>query len=139
MAKDVKLVDDARAIQSERASDFDASSAYGEVIDNSLQANCNWVKIHFSTSLDLKRGKKFEKIDYVAFGDNGDGMSQDILHRCLQLGYSSRYNDRTGVGRFGVGMIKGAIHECTQISIYSKEKNSDWHNTHIDIEKISNT
>jgi hypothetical protein len=141
--ENVRIFSDAQAIQSERASDFDVYSAYGEVIDNSIEAEAQNFKIKFKTSIDKKRseqinkGKNFLHIDSVAFGDDGNGMNYEILHRCLQLGYSSRYGSRNGIGRFGVGMTKGAISQCQKIEVYSKEENGqNWLYTYFDIEDV---
>jgi len=136
----VDIVNSAKSILSERASEFDAYSAYGEVIDNSIEANAKNIKIEFSTSLDKSRGKNFRKINRIIFGDDGIGMDKDTLHHCLQLGYSTRYGDRRGIGRFGVGMTKAAIHECKKIEIYSKTAESaDWYYVYIDIDEIVET
>jgi len=130
----IKLVNDAHALLSMRDSDFDAYSAYGEAIDNSIQENATKISVLF----DSERGRNnYEHINEVAFVDNGDGMSPEVIHRCLQLGYSSRFNDRSGIGRFGVGMTLGGIHECQRIEVYSKEKGGDnWLWTFIDLSKI---
>ena len=82
-----------------RDSDFDCYSAYAEAIDNSIQANATEVNIRFDTE---KRRGNYEHIKSIAFIDDGDGMDQDLIHNCLVLGYSSRFNDRSGIGRFGV-------------------------------------
>ena len=106
-----QLVQPGTAIQSLRESDFDAYSAYGEVIDNSLQADATEIKIHF----ELIAEKRQHNVAALAFGDNGTGMDKTTLHHCLAIGWSSRYNDRSGIGRFGVGMTLGAIHECKRV------------------------
>jgi len=36
-------------------------------------------------------------------------MSRDILRESLVLGYSTRYNSRNGMGRFGVGATLAGI------------------------------
>ena len=100
--KSVRLFNDDRAIESLRDSDFDPQSAYAEVIDNSIQAKATSVKIRFSTTTGLNNAGT--AIRSVAFADNGIGMDSTTIHNCLQLGWSSRYNDRDGIGRFGVGM-----------------------------------
>jgi hypothetical protein len=134
----VRIFSDAQAIQSERASDFDVYSAYGEVLDNSVQAEAKEIKIKFKTSLLKSRGKNFLHMDSVAFGDDGTGMDSTVLHRCLQLGYSSRYGNRSGIGRFGVGMTKGAISQCKKIEVYSKTEDSpNWLYTYFDIDEIA--
>lgn len=119
------------ALESMRESDFDCYSAYGEVIDNSIQAGANEIRIHFKP----KEGAP-GKIAQVLFADNGQGMDKDLLHKCLKLGHSSRYNDRNGIGRFGVGMTLGAIHECRRIEVYSKTELSEWLYTYIDLDEI---
>lgn len=120
------------ALESMRSSDFDCYSAYGEVIDNSIQALATDVRIYFEETL-VKNKKKISK---VFFADNGIGMNSDLLHKCLKLGHSSRYNDRSGIGRFGVGMTLGAIHECRKIEVYSKQSGGDWNYTYIDLDEI---
>jgi histidine kinase/DNA gyrase B/HSP90-like ATPase len=130
----VKLVSDAQALQSMRASDFDACSAYGEVIDNALQANAQNVRISFSH--EAGRGKA-QPLNYIAFGDDGDGMDAHTLQRCLQLGYSSRFNDRSGIGRFGVGVTLGAINQCKRVDVFSKTKSGAWLFTQIDLDDIA--
>ncbi|MDB2377093.1 ATP-binding protein [Luminiphilus sp.] len=129
----VRLIEDAQALDSLRSSDFDAMSAYGEVIDNSIQAGAEKVNIRFVYSQDARR----RQIETLAFGDNGDGMTEAVLQSCLKLGWSSRFNDRTGIGRFGVGMILGAIHEVQRIEVYSRAKDSqEWLFTYVDLNEI---
>lgn len=132
----VQLINDSHALLSMRDSDFDSYSAYGEVIDNSIQAEAKNIKIKFNTTIKKRRRKALTQIDSVIFGDDGGGMNEKVLHRCLQLGFSDRYNDRKGIGRFGVGMTLGAIHECKKIEVYSKEKKGKWLYTYIDIDMI---
>lgn len=120
-----------QALQSMRDSDFDCYSAYAEAIDNSIQANATEINIQFDTE---KRRGNYEHIKRIAFIDDGDGMDQDLIHNCLVLGYSSRFNDRSGIGRFGVGMTMGAIHECRHVSVFSRDKDQgDWLTTSLNI------
>jgi hypothetical protein len=114
----VRLFNDDRAIESLRDSDFDAHSAYAEVIDNSIQAKATKIRIRFSTAAGRNGGGA--AVRSVAFADDGTGMDSATLHRCLQLGWSSRYNNRDGIGRFGVGMTMGAIHECRRVEVWSR-------------------
>ena len=110
-------------VQSLRNSDFDCNSAYGEVIDNSVQAHAQNINLRFMTA----RANRNEVISEIAFADDGEGMSVEILENCLTLGYSSRYNERDGIGRFGVGATLAAINQCKDIKVYSKVKGSDWY------------
>lgn len=133
MSNNVRLVNDSTALMSMRESDFDAYSAYGEVIDNSVQAGATNIKLRVEVEV-MQRG--YELITDFAFGDDGDGMDRETLHRCLQLGYSSRYNDRSGIGRFGVGMTLAAINQCMRVEVYSKEKDGHWSMVSVDLEDI---
>lgn len=132
MSENRALVQQGTAILSLRDSDFDSNSAYGEVLDNSIQANAENIDIVFDTQ---KKGRR-HLITSVTFVDDGDGMDIDVLWSCLQLGYSSRYNDRTGIGRFGVGMTLAGINQCKKVEVYSKTENCDWHYTYIDLDKM---
>ena len=127
----VGLFNDAQAIESLRSSDFDTLSAFGEVLDNSIQANAKNIKI----KTNIEYSGKY--LDSIAFGDDGIGMDSNTLHQCLQIGWSSRFGNRKGIGRFGVGMTLGAIHECKKVEIYTKQKpNDNYLYTYYDLEKI---
>jgi hypothetical protein len=121
------------AIQSLRESDFDAVSAYGEVVDNSLQARASQIRVRVATR-DLRRG--YAQIEHIAFGDDGVGMDAETLENCLTIGWSSRYNERDGIGRFGVGMTMAAIHECKRVEIWSRQSGGPWLWTYIDLDEI---
>lgn len=130
--KFVPAVSAGEALDSFRNSDFDFYSALFEVIDNSIQADANniWIEI-----LNVADGN----ISKVIVIDDGIGMPNDVLRRCMSLGYSSRYNDRSGIGRFGVGMTLAAISQCRSITCISKsEPESKWLGTLLDIDKIKN-
>lgn len=119
-----------------RNSDFDVYSAYGEVIDNSLQAKAKNININIKYK-SVQYAKIHEPIEMIVFGDDGVGMNEDILHQCLQLGYSSRYNDRSGIGRFGVGATLAAINQCKRVEVYSKEAGKNWCYTYFDLDEIT--
>lgn len=129
------FIEQATALESMRASDFDCYSAYGEVIDNSIQANATDIRLEFEQMKD-RHNSYMKKIDRILFADNGHGMNPELLHKCLKLGHSSRFNDRSGIGRFGVGMTLGAIHECRKIEVYSKTSTNEWHYTYLDLDEI---
>ncbi|HZH31874.1 MAG TPA: ATP-binding protein [Pyrinomonadaceae bacterium] len=135
----VSLVFTEQAIASLRESDFDTASAVGEVIDNSIQAAATAINIQTS-EVDLPvRGRRkvgATQIVEFAFGDNGKGMDEETLHHCMQLGYSTRYNDRSGIGRFGVGMTLAAINQCKRIEVYSRtEQSKSWLHTYVDLDE----
>ena len=130
MEEKVRMFSDVLALNSLRDSDFDAYSAYGEVIDNSIQAEAKNVNLRFD-----KDGNG--TILNLFFGDDGTGMPKEVLHKCMQLGYSTRYNERTGIGRFGVGSKLAAINQCKRLEMYSKTKEGEWFFCYIDLDEIN--
>ena len=123
------------ALNSLRDSDFDCYSAYAEAIDNSLQAGATRVSIDFKEK--QLRARANSVVGEVVFCDNGNGMDKSLLHKCLTLGMSSRYDDRSGIGRFGVGMTLGAIHEARRVEVYSKIAGGEWLWTYMDLDEIA--
>lgn len=131
----MKFFKEARAIESLRESDFDTVSAYGEVLDNSIEAGATEIRVQFTTET---RPSGYQAIASVAFGDDGGGMDDETLHNCLTIGWSSRYNSRSGIGRFGVGMTLGAIHECKRVEIWTKRAGSaGWKHLYMDLDEIA--
>lgn len=133
----VQFVDNALALQSLRDSDFDVYSAYGEVIDNAIQADAKWIKISFDTKKSSSKRPYF-LLNEVVFSDNGKGMDKETLHRCMQMGFSSRYNDRKGIGRFGVGMTLASINQCKRVDVYSRQDSGSWLHIYVDLDEIMN-
>jgi hypothetical protein len=123
------------ALESMRDSDFDCYSAYAEAIDNSIQALAHNIWIDFLQHHSANRTSS--TVGGIVFSDDGEGMDAELLHKCLTLGHSSRFNDRNGIGRFGVGMTLGAIHECRRIEVYSKQNHGDWLFTYMDLDEIN--
>ena len=69
----VRLVNDGTALLSMRDSDFDAYSALGEVIDNSIQAGAKNVRIKMNYITEVGRRKKegYAVVKDILFGDDG--------------------------------------------------------------------
>ena len=64
-------------------------------------------------------------------------MAEHHLHRALQMGFSTRYDDRTGMGRFGVGAKLAGISVARRLEIWSRKKDTDpWLYTYIDLDEI---
>lgn len=135
----VELIAADTALLSLRSSGHDYCSAVGEVIDNSLQANANNIRCRIFTQKKKigKNKRATEVVERVAVGDDGDGMDHATLHHSLMLGYSSRYNDRSGMGRFGVGAKMGGISQAKRLDIYSRQSTDvPWMHTYIDLDEI---
>lgn len=120
-----------KAYQSMRNNDFSTEAAIAEVIDNSIQSESKNIRIKIFKH--KPKGKAKERVNEIIFGDDGIGMDKNTIQYALQVGWSSRYNDRKSLGRFGVGMTYAAISVCEFVEIYSRQKGGNWLYTFLDI------
>lgn len=128
-----ELIQVDKALESMRDSGFDLATAGGEVIDNSIEAKAQFIRIRTvegtvanEVTMTAKSKTKFSKaIKAIAFADNGIGIPYDTLPHVLTLGFSTRYNQRDGLGRFGVGMKLAAISQARRIDIYTQPLGSN--------------
>lgn len=140
-----ELIEVDKAIQSMRDSGFDLATAVGEVVDNSYEARSTMVRIRtfqnetlINTSSKKRKTKATKIIDRIAFADNGIGIEYETLPKVLKLGFSTRYNQREGLGRFGVGMKLAAISQAKRIDIYTKPQGSkEFYHAYLDLDLIS--
>ena len=138
--KGLPLLELATAYQSLRESGFDFSTAIGELIDNSIQANAQRIEIIPKIEHQQFKGVKglVSVITQVSVVDDGDGMAEKTLNGCPQLGFSTRYDNREGLGRFGVGATYAAISQCKRATFCSQPKGKDnLIATYIDLDEIA--
>ena len=127
------------AYQSLRESGFDFSTAIGELIDNSIDANAK--RIEIMPKIEERkfegRSKPVSVITQIAVIDDGNGMDAEKLNSCPQLGFSTRHN-RKGLGRFGVGATYASISQCKRTVFYSRPNQTDnYKATYIDLDEIA--
>ena len=139
MPTQLPLIKVDKALESLRASGFDIPAAVGEPVDNALQAKANTIKIKLVEG-ERKAGKAQTKrlvVEQIAFADDGLGMSSDVLHQCLVLGYSTRYDNRSGMGRFGVGATLAGISQAKRLEVYSRTGGKDpYLYSYLDLDEI---
>lgn len=138
---EVPLVQVDKALESLRASNYNPSAAVGEPVDNALEAKANTIKIRLVEGERTvgKKAKTVTVVDKIAISDDGIGMSEEVLHKCLVLGYSTRFGSRSGMGRFGVGATLAGISQAKRIEVYSRNvASAPYLRSYIDLEEISN-
>ncbi len=137
----VTLIRVDRMYESLRYNDYSAQNGLGEIVDNSVEAGAARIAVMVTTEKVRKSEKKkaIDQITEIAVIDDGCGMNQDTLHRCLALGESIRGRDtgKRGIGRFGVGMTLGSISLARRIEVYSRTRSSEeFRYTFIDLDDI---
>ncbi|WP_327356386.1 ATP-binding protein [Streptomyces sp. NBC_01304] len=120
-----------RALESMRDAGFDLTAAIGEPLDNSIQAEATLMRV-----IPVYGARK-KSIEKLIISDNGVGIDPSIMHNVLSIGYSARYNERDGLGRFGMGLKLAGLSLGKRIDIYSKRANSPTiHHSYVDLEEV---
>lgn len=79
------------------------ASALNELIDNSLQSSATRIDVLIQDSRETPSVASDAPTVLVGVLDNGCGMAPAALVRARQFGGSIRFDDRSGLGRFGRG------------------------------------
>lgn len=137
----VALIRVDRMYESLRYNDYSAQNGLGEIVDNSVEAGAARIAVMVTVEKVRKPEKKkaTDQITEIAVIDDGCGMNQDTLHRCLALGESIRVHSagKRGIGRFGVGMTLGSISLARRIEVYSRTRSDEeFLYTFIDLDDI---
>ena len=84
-----------------------------EFVDNSIQARAGRVLVEVAASSDARFPVE------ILVVDDGIGMDPQTLSRALTFGGSSRFNDRSSLGRYGMGLPNGAMNRARRVEVYS--------------------
>lgn len=126
-----------RALESWRDAGYDLFTASGEVVDNSIEAGAKLIRIETKMS-QVAEGRKTKKsIDEIAYADDGAGIPHGVLRNALTMGFSTRYNRRDGLGRFGVGAKLAALSQARRADIYTRPiGDANIYHTYFDLDDI---
>jgi hypothetical protein len=87
--------------------------AIAEFVDNSLQAGARRVSVEV-----LKSDEHDYPIELRVI-DDGAGMTPETLATALTFGGSTRFDDRTSLGRYGMGLPNGALSRARRVEVYT--------------------
>jgi hypothetical protein len=143
MQPDFSIVRQDRFIQATRDSGYKGTeSALSELIDNSIQAGATRVAIRMVGIEEEYAGRgqpRQPRVVEVAIADNGRGMDAELLRRALRFGDTSRFNDRSGLGRFGMGLPNASVSQCERVEVYSWQRGQRPLWTYIDVQEIADS
>lgn len=103
-------------ISSMRSIGYSFETALSDIIDNSISANANIIKIYLSV---------LSKDNFIQIIDNGIGMTNNELIDAMRLG-SRNPNESRGyddLGRFGLGLKSSSFSQCKSLTVISKKNN----------------
>jgi hypothetical protein len=115
-------------------------SALSELIDNSIQANATVVRVRMIGEEQEAVGPgrpPMARVADVGLADNGRGMDHETLRRALRFGDGSRFNDRTGIGRFGMGLPNASVSQCRRVEVYTWQKNGRPIYSYVDVDEVA--
>jgi hypothetical protein len=107
------------------------TSALCEHVDNAIEAGATDVRIYFRQT-----GKKGDYQLDVAVYDNGKGMSPNVLKVATSFGGSMSFNNRAGIGRFGMGMKTAALSMSPVMELYSWQEKDAYYSMTLDVEAV---
>lgn len=101
-------------IQATRDSGYKGTvNAMAELIDNSLQAGAKRIEVRIAPSGDAAFPLN------VSVLDDGCGMTPQQLRQALRFGGSSRFDDRAGLGRYGMGLPNASLSQARCVTVSS--------------------
>jgi hypothetical protein len=122
-----------RFIQATRDSGYRGTvSAVSELIDNALQASARRVSV---------RIEKIEELEefpvMLSVLDDGCGMEPKVLRQALRFGGSTRFNNRSGLGRYGMGLPNASFSQARRVEVFSWVEFGRVHYTYLDLDEIA--
>ncbi len=110
----------------------DTTSAVCEHVDNALQWGAKTVRIYFNQRKDRDK----TAVDVMVL-DDGQGMSPNTLQVATAFGGSMVFENRKGIGRFGVGMKAAALSMSPVLEIFSWQEARAFYQMTLDVYEIS--
>jgi len=119
-------------IQSLRDVGYESTiSALCEHVDNAIGAGAKNVRVYIRQT-----GRKSSVRTDIGVLDDGDGMSPQILKVVTSFGGSTNYNNRSGIGRYGMGMKTAALAMAPAVQIVSWQEKGIYYRMTLDTEAI---
>lgn len=107
------------------------TSALCEHVDNAIQWGATEVRVYFR-----QIGKQpNQRIDVLVY-DNGKGMAPHVLKVAMAFGGSMVYDNRHGIGRYGMGMKAAALNMARNVDVYSWQEPRAFYSMTLDVVKI---
>lgn len=132
--QDFSIVAVDKFIQATRDSGYKGTpSAVAELVDNALQAGATELSIR----LTADRGQPEYPL-VLRVLDNGSGMDADTLRIALRFGGSTRFNDRQGLGRYGMGLPNSSLSQAKRVTVHSwGSEHGEVLESYLDVDEIA--
>lgn len=103
-------------INSYRSFGYNLSTAVADIIDNSISANANEIRLEY---------KWDGQGSFISISDNGIGMNKDELVLAMTPGSKDPEEERNenDLGRFGMGLKTASFSQCKRLTCITKREN----------------
>ena len=98
-------------MNSMRSIGYSFKTAVADILDNSISARATEIKIYTPINDEL----------YLAFFDNGEGMSHGELLNAMKYGSQRESYGSHDLGRFGLGLKSASLSQCKKLTVVSKK------------------
>ena len=120
-------------IQATRDSGYKGtSSAIAEIVDNAIQACARHVNIQV-----VRAANGDDDSIELTVQDDGEGMDSHVLRQALRFGGSSRFNDRNGLGRYGMGLPNSSLSQARRVTVYTWQPDSPIYKSYLDVDEVA--
>lgn len=134
------IVKEENFIKATRDSGYKSTaSAISEIADNGFQAGANNFAVYFKSEKPSYSGRgkpPSPKVVEVICVDDGSGMSSDILRTALRFGGTTRFDDRDGLGRYGMGLPNSSASQCRRLEVFTWQHPEKVYFSYIDIDEV---
>jgi hypothetical protein len=107
------------------------TSALCEHVDNALQWGATEVRVYFRQTGTQPN----QRIDALVY-DNGQGMAPHVLKVAMAFGGSMVYDNRSGIGRYGMGMKAAALNLARSVDVFSWQEPGAFYSMTLDVDRI---
>jgi hypothetical protein len=110
------------------------TSALCEHVDNAIQWGATEIRVYFHES-----GRQDERRISALVCDNARGMAPNVLKVATAFGGSLVFENRGGIGRYGMGMKAAALSMSPAFEVYSWQEPRSYYSMILDVEEIGNS
>jgi hypothetical protein len=107
------------------------TSAVCEHVDNAVESRASEIRVYF-----VEAGRTNKRSVHVAVLDNGRGMEPRVLKVACAFGGSMRFDNRRGIGRYGMGMKAAALNMSPVMDVYSWQELGAFYCMTLDVNEI---
>lgn len=133
------LLNGPQTVQSIRDTGYKSTDyAIAELIDNSVQARADNIVVVVVEETVAGKKRATTRAQEIWVIDDGCGMDKSLANTALSFGGTDRYDDRKGIGRFGMGLPQASVSQCKRTDVWTWQDSGRGQavHTYLDLDEI---